>query len=73
MGRSDVPQPDPVEEGVARLSAARNPAGRWEWILQFEDDVVLPSKRVSDEDYATRQEALVAGGRAMSRFVPRGA
>ena len=58
---------------AAGLTVALNPAGRWEWILQFEDDVVLPSKRVSDEDYATQQEALAAGELARTQFERRGA
>jgi hypothetical protein len=61
------------KEAAAGLAVARNPAGRWEWILQFEDDVVLPSKRVSDEDYASEEEALAAGELARSQFVRRGA
>jgi hypothetical protein len=60
------------KKAVAELGVARNPAGRWEWILQFEDDVVLPSKRVSDEDYATEEEALAAGELARNQFVRRG-
>ena len=58
-------------EAAADLSVARNPAGRWEWILQFEDDVILPSKRVSDEDFDTREQALAAGELARSQFVRR--
>jgi len=60
------------KEAVAELAVARNPAGRWEWILQFEDHVILPSKRVSDEDYATEEEALAAGELARNQFVRRG-
>ncbi len=62
-----------VGVAAASLSVASNPAGRWEWILQFEDDVVLPSKRVSDQDYATREQALAAGELARTQFVRRGA
>lgn len=69
-GSSDPARPQ-VGEAAASLSVARNPAGRWEWILQFEDDVVLPSKRVSDEDYGTREQALAAGEVARAQFVPR--
>jgi hypothetical protein len=62
----------PKVRAVAGLSVARNPAGRWEWILHFEDEVVLPSKRVSDEDYASEQEALIAGEQARTQFLGRG-
>jgi hypothetical protein len=64
---------DDAREAAAGLLVAMNPAGRWEWILQFEDDVVLPSKRVSDEDYATQEEALAAGQAARMQFARRGA
>lgn len=75
MSRTGSPLPGTQAPGTAAaaLSAARNPAGRWEWILQFEDDVVLASTRVSDEDYATRDQALAAGERARAQFVGRGA
>jgi hypothetical protein len=62
-----------VQESRADLSVARNAAGRWEWVLVFEDDVKLPSKRVSDEDYASREEALAAGEAAQRQFSRRGA
>jgi hypothetical protein len=61
------------QRATAELSVARNPAGRWEWILHFRDEVVLPSKRVSDEDYATEEEALAAGEQARTQFAGRGA
>ena len=60
-----------TEEASAELSVARNGAGRWEWILRFSDDVILPSKRVSDEDYATQEEALAAGELARTHFASR--
>jgi hypothetical protein len=62
-----------VQESRADLSVARNAAGRWEWILVFEDDVMLPSKRVSDQDYATREDAVAAGEAAQQQFSRRGA
>jgi hypothetical protein len=61
------------EENRATLSVARNAAGRWEWVLSFDDDVSLASKRVSDEDYATQQEAVAAGEAARNQFVTRNA
>jgi hypothetical protein len=61
-----------VKEAVAELMVAINAAGRWEWILQFEDQVVLPSKRVSDRDFATQEEAMAAGESARAQFVRRG-
>jgi hypothetical protein len=60
------------KEAVAELMVAINAAGRWEWILQFEDQVVLPSKRVSDRDFATQEEAMAAGESARAQFVRRG-
>jgi hypothetical protein len=53
------------------LSATINSTGRWEWVLTFEDDVSLPSTRVSDEDFSTREEALAAGERARAQFASR--
>jgi hypothetical protein len=73
VSRTGSGQPQEAREAAAGLLVARNPAGRWEWVLQFEDDVVLPSKRVSDEDYATQEEALAAGEVARMQFVRRGA
>jgi len=70
---SSRPSAPRVGEAAAALSVARNAAGRWEWILQFDDEVVLPSKRVSDEDYATREQALAAGEVARTQFARRGA
>jgi hypothetical protein len=72
MPGSGRPATPPAGGAPAALSAARNPAGRWEWILQFEDEVVLPSKRVSDEDFATREQALAAGEVARTQFERRG-
>jgi hypothetical protein len=60
------------KDAGAELIVAINAAGRWEWILQFEDQVVLPSKRVSDRDFATQEEAIAAGESARAQFVPRG-
>jgi hypothetical protein len=60
------------KQAVAELMVAINAAGRWEWILQFEDQVVLPSKRVSDLDFATQEEAIAAGESARAQFVRRG-
>ena len=72
---TSTPDPgfSPAGEAAAELSVARNSSGRWEWILHFEDDVVLPSKRVSDEDYASREQALAAGEVARAQFARRGA
>ncbi len=62
----------PAGKGAgAELLVALNAAGRWEWILQFEDQVVLPSKRVSDLDYASQDEALAAGESARAQFLRR--
>jgi hypothetical protein len=61
-----------TEVPTADLSAALNQAGRWEWVLRFSDNLVLPSKRVSDEDYATREEAIAAGELARAQFASRG-
>ena len=72
MGRSAM-APVPVKKPLPNSMVAINAAGRWEWILQFEDQVVLPSKRVSDLDFATQEEALAAGESARAQFVRRGA
>jgi len=53
------------------LSATVNAAGRWEWVLTFEDAVALPSTRVSDKDFASREEALAAGELARNQFSGR--
>jgi hypothetical protein len=71
MSGSRHPGFPPEGDAAAALTVACNPAGRWEWILQFEDDVVLPSKRVSDEDYATREQAQAAGEAARMQFARR--
>ena len=60
-----------MEENRAALAIVQNDAGRWEWLLTFSDDISLPSRRVSDEDYATREEALAAGEAAREQFQAR--
>ena len=60
-----------VEESRVALSVVQNETGRWEWVLTFVDDIDLPSRRVSDEDFATREEALAAGESAQERFAGR--
>ena len=60
-----------MEENRAALAVMQNEAGRWEWLLTFSDDVSLPSRRVSDDDYATREEALAAGEAAREQFQAR--
>ena len=60
-----------MEENRAALAVAQNEAGRWEWLLTFSDDISLPSRRVSDDDYATREEALAAGEAAREQFQAR--
>ena len=63
---------DASDTGVA-LSVTVNAAGRWEWILRFDDGVNLASTRVSDEDFGSREEALAAGEVARSQFSGRSA
>ena len=60
-----------MEESRAALAVALNEAGRWEWVLTFSDGVSLPSRRVSDEDFATRAEAWAAGEAAREQFAGR--
>jgi hypothetical protein len=60
-----------MDESRAALAVVQNEAGRWEWVLTFSDDISLPSRRVSDEDYATREEALGAGESAREQFQAR--
>lgn len=60
-----------MDENRAALAVVQNEAGRWEWLLTFSDGVSLPSRRVSDEDYASREEALQAGEVAREQFQAR--
>jgi hypothetical protein len=60
-----------LEESRAALSVVQNAAGRWEWLLTFSDGVSLPSRRVSDEDFETREQALAAGEAAREAFAGR--
>ncbi len=60
-----------MEEYRAALAVIQNDAQRWEWMLSFTDEVHLPSKRVSDVDYATREEAEAAGEAVREQFAAR--
>jgi hypothetical protein len=60
-----------MEESRAALAVLQNDDGRWEWLLTFSDEVSLPSRRVSDEDYPTRDEARAAGEAAREHFQAR--